>query len=165
MHKQIAIILATFFLSIRAHAGMVRVVTVENGNTITVEREGVRSSVTLAGITITDEAAAKSLLEWTITATWVMAEPVRGGAFIYRSPDALFLNRELVTRGFARATMHGIEPESHVPVTYLGTLNLPAPPLVTPPRARTAPEPPRGSGSATRRRSQASPSPRARSRR
>jgi hypothetical protein len=165
MKKQIAIIIATIVFAIRANAGMVRVIAVENANTLTVEREGVRSSVTLAGIVITDPASAKSLLEWTVPTSWVMVEATSGGALVYRSPDGLFLNRELVVRGYARATMHGIEPESRVPVTYLGTLNPSSPPLrgaAPAARARTAPAPERGSGSATRRRSPASRSPRPR---
>jgi hypothetical protein len=45
-----------------------------------------------------------------------------GEYFVYRSPDALFVNRELVLRGFARATLPEVEPAQHVIVTYLGTM-------------------------------------------
>lgn len=142
-------------LALRAEAAMLRVVEVFDGRTIVVDRGGVRTPITLAGITVTDETAARTLLEWSLASAWVMVEeqPRNSGAFVYRSPDALFLNRELVLRGFARATMAGVEPEQRVPVTYLGQLNpAGARPVVDAPASAK----PR-SGSGTRRRSPAKP--------
>ncbi|HYI13171.1 MAG TPA: hypothetical protein VEK57_29255 [Thermoanaerobaculia bacterium] len=142
-------------LALRAEAAMVRVLEVVDGRTIVIDRAGSRATVTLAGIALTDEAAARTLLEWTLASTWVMLEEQpNGGAFVYRSPDALFLNRELVLRGFARATLRGVEPEQRVPVTYLGQLR----PSGPPPAVEAPAAPKRRSGSGTRRRSPAAPS-------
>jgi hypothetical protein len=106
---------------------MVRVVAIEDGKTITIERGGVRERVTLAGVEITDDAKARELLRWTAIDAWVMLEAADGGAFlVYRSPDALFLNRELVLRGFARPTLPSIQPDLRPPSRYLGEWNPPA---------------------------------------
>ena len=134
--------LVFFLFALHANAAMVRVVAVENVRTLTVDRNGTRESIRLAGVTITDDARARELLRWTAVDAWVMLEPAEGGEFlVYRSPDALFLNRELVLRGFARATRHGIEPDLRAPSRYLGELDLPAPaarqPAVSEPKPRT----------------------------
>lgn len=128
-HHEHAMTLRILFYSfsllavLRLDAGMVRVTAVTDGRTIVVEREGKPLTVTLAGIELTDHAGARALLQWTLVSQWVMLEEQQGGgAFVYRSPDALFLNRELVARGMARATLANIEPPRQVPVTYLGTL-------------------------------------------
>lgn len=142
-------------IALRADAAMVRVQQVLDGRTLVVERNGKAERVTLAGIAITDDAAARSLLEWTLVARWVSLETVEGGQLVYRSPDALFVNRELVTRGFARATLPDIEPPRTVPVTYLGTLDLPG----TRPAAAARSAPAVRSDSAPSRRRQASPKP------
>ncbi len=114
---------------------MVRVTAVVDGRTIEVEHAGVRERVTLAGVAITDPLRATELLRWTIGSFWVMLESTPNGALVYRSPDALFVNRELVLRGYARATMAGIEPENRLAVTYLGEINPPA--VTAPPRTRS----------------------------
>jgi len=136
-------------IAIRVDAAMVRVVDVRDGRTLVIERNGSRETIQLAGIAITDETRAADLLRWNIASTWVMVEPhASGGHLVYRSPDALFVNRELVLRGYARATEHGIEPPRNLIVTYLGTIDPPA--TSTAPRTR----------SDTSRRSPASPSQR-----
>lgn len=127
MNPKSTLLILTLFIALRAEGAMVRVTAVENGRTLLVERNGKPERVTLAGVAITDEASARTMLEWTLVSRWVSLEETSGGHFVYRSPDALFANRELVLRRFARATLPGIEPVSHVPVTYLGTLDLPAP--------------------------------------
>lgn len=115
--------LSLLLIAVRLDAGMVRVMDVKDGRTIVVERAGKLVNIELAGIELTDGASARTLLQWTLAAQWVMVEEQpNGGAFVYRSPDALFVNRELVARGFARATLAAIEPQQHVAVTYLGTL-------------------------------------------
>ncbi|HEX8254765.1 MAG TPA: hypothetical protein VF846_16595 [Thermoanaerobaculia bacterium] len=158
------LLLFLFAFVLRAEGAMVRVAAVENGQTLIVERNGARERVTLAGIVITDDAGARSLLEWSVVSKWILLEEASGGALVYRSPDALFLNRELVLRGFARATLPSIEPQSHVAVTFLGTLNLPdpAPRAASAPRSRARSEPAAKSGSGPRRRSPASRSARPR---
>ena len=132
---------------------MVRVVGVTDGQTLVVDRAGVSVPIKLAGITVTDREGARSLLRWTVGTSWVMLEEQPGGGhFVYRSPDALFVNRELVARGFARATLQAIEPQTHVVVTYLGTLYAPGPPAAKSPAAS-------GTGSERSSRSPARPSP------
>ena len=114
-------------ITLRVDAGMVRVVDVVDGRTLVIERNGNRETVQLAGIAVTDEVRAADLLRWNVVSTWVMLEPHASGAYLaYRSPDALFVNRELVTRGYARATTFGIEAPRNLVVTYLGTIDPPA---------------------------------------
>lgn len=150
MIRILSLIFLTFLFTIPAQAAqMARVVRIGDGATIVVHRDGKDATLRLAGIEITNAAAAQQLLRWTITDAWVMIEPVANDTvLLYRSPDAMFINREMVVRGYARATMPGIEPVSHVTVTYLGESN---PPDVKA-EARTR------SGKGTSRRSKASPS-------
>ncbi|HEX6100653.1 MAG TPA: hypothetical protein VF432_30330 [Thermoanaerobaculia bacterium] len=113
-------------IAIRVEAAMVRVVDVQDGRTLVIERNGQRETVRLAGIVITDETRAADLLRWSVVSFWVMLEPHAGGGHLaYRSPDALFVNRELVLRGYARATAQAVEPERNLVVTYLGTIDPP----------------------------------------
>jgi hypothetical protein len=145
--------------ALRADAAMVRVVEVVDGRTVVVERGAARETVRLAGLEVTDEIRARDLLRWTAVGAWVMLEPAEGGAFlVYRSPDAMFLNRELVMRGFARSTIAGLEPDLRPPSRYLGELNLP--PKEKAQRERATPRSDR-KGSGTSRRSTTSPSRRA----
>ena len=138
---------------------MVRVVAIEDGRTIVVERAGVRETVRLAGVTITDDARARELLRWTAGEAWVMLEAAAGGEFlVYRSPDALMLNRELVARGFARATLPGVQVDLRAPSRYLGEWNPPAD--STQSKQRVSEPTPRQTRSGTSRRSQDSPRPR-----
>ena len=150
--KNILIILSLLG-SVCLRAEMVRVVAVENARTLVVERNGAREQVHLAGVAIVDEARATQLLRWTVGTSWVLLEPhPAGGHLVYRSPDALFVNRELVQRGYARATQHGIEAASNLIVTYLGEIDPPS----------TTTTAPRQKRSDTSRRSSASPPPKTR---
>jgi hypothetical protein len=153
--KAIVLTLGILF-ALRVDAGMVRVVDVQDAHTLVVEHDGIRETVRLAGIVVMDEARATDLLRWNVVSTWVMLErrPC-GGVLAFRSPDALFVNRELVLRGYARATEHGIEPERNLVVTYLGTIDPPAKASVTSSR-------PSQTNSGTRRRSSAARSPKSR---
>ncbi|HEV7765473.1 MAG TPA: hypothetical protein VGQ76_10760 [Thermoanaerobaculia bacterium] len=124
MNLRITFLFIFLSIALRLDAGMVRVHSVIDGQTLVVERGGIASTVQLAGLTITDDDGARALMEWTLVNAWVMLdEQPGGGHFLYRSPDALFVNRELVMRGFARATLPSIEPTQHVVVTFLGTTN------------------------------------------
>ena len=124
--KRIILILG-FLFAIRVDAAMVRVVDVRDGRTIVIERNGARETVRLAGLAILDEARAAELLRWSVVSFWVMLEPhASGGHLAFRSPDALFINRELVLRGYARATAQGIEHPRNLRVTYLGVIDPPA---------------------------------------
>ena len=148
-------------LTFGLEAAMVRVVSIEDGRTIVVDRNGTRERVRLAGVEITDDARSRELLRWTAVEAWVMLEAAGHGEFlVYRSPDALFLNRELVLRGFARATLPGIEPELRAPARYLGTIDPPA--TRSRPPAKVSDERRSQTGSGTSRRSKAPRSPRSR---
>lgn len=134
--KRIILILGALF-AIRVDAAMVRVVDVQDGRTIVIERDGSRETVRLAGVAVVDETRATELLRWSVVSSWVMLEQhPSGGHLAFRSPDALFINRELVLRGYARATAHGIAPERNLMVTYLGVIDPPAA-RVTATRPRT----------------------------
>jgi len=125
MHKLLSTYFILFlFASVSAEAAMVRVVSVDDARTITIERNGARESIHIGGVAISDELRAHELLRWTLQpSSWVLVEPAGDGTFlVYRSPDALFINRELVLRGYARATLAGIEPDHTLAVTYLGDL-------------------------------------------
>lgn len=136
---------------VSARGAMVRVVEVRDARTLVIERNGAREDIRLAGIAITDEPRAAQLLQWTVANSWVLVERhPAGDHLVWRSPDALFINRELVSRGYARATQHGIEVEPNVIVTYLGELN---PPAISRPQQ---------TGTGTSRRSSASRSPKTR---
>lgn len=152
---------------------MARVTAIRDGRTIEADLGGKREVLTLAGVEVIDELRASELLRWTIGSSWVMAERSGDGWRVYRSPDALFVNAELVLRGFARPTAPGIVQAPQAMVTYLGELNLQAPekkasspktaaPKKEPAGKKVSPPSRRQSGSGTSRRSTAPPSPRAR---
>ena len=142
-------------ISLAANAAMLRVVDIQDGHTIVVERDGKRESIALAGVEIVDEPRAHDLLRWTLADSWVMLERAPdGGTLVYRSPDALFVNRELVLRGYARATLRDVSPERRLAITYLGQFDPPTAP-------RRVIEPESRSGTGTDRRSRAQPSRRA----
>lgn len=122
-----------FFLAASAQAApMYRVVRIAGPAAIVVEREGVQSEVRFADIEIIDARNAVACLSWTIGSSWVMIENGR----VYRSPDALLINDELVRKGFARRTAGS--PGFQTPATYLGDLN-PEPRAER--QARAAPKP------------------------
>jgi hypothetical protein len=177
MNYRITILILSMAVALPMNAKMLRVAGIQDARTILVERGPSRMPVVLSGIAITDEKGAKALLEWVLASSWVLVEEgTAAGHLVYRSPDALFVNRELVVRGFARATSPDIEPEQHVTVTYLGEYNpmsaapaKPEAPRVKAPPARKKVQPvrpprvsgtkARGSGSGTSRRPKAPPSP------
>jgi len=154
MTHRILILAICLFTALTADAAMVRVTAIEDSRTITIDRDGTLETIRLAGVEITDDKHALDLLRWTLASHWVMLERTTSGEhLVWRSPDALFVNRELVVRGYARATLAAVAPESTLIVTYLGEYN----PIATRPTpAATA----RGTYSGTRPRS---PVPRARS--
>jgi endonuclease YncB( thermonuclease family) len=124
MAHRIIVILSLGFLCLAAEvrAAMVRVIEVKDGRTLVVEHKGEVETIRLSGVQITDEVQARALLNWTLSNSWVMIE-AQGDAYdVYRSPDALYINRELVLRGYARATRANVGPPAPVIVTYLGVL-------------------------------------------
>lgn len=144
---KLILLILSLTLGVCADGGMVRVVSVDGARTLTVEREGRRERIQLAGVEVLDEARAAELLRWTVGTSWVLVETHAGGGhLVWRSPDALFVNRELVLRGYARATAFDIAPASNLNVTYLGQFD---PPLSAGPQRN---------GSDSDRRSTAKPS-------
>lgn len=118
--KSITIIVSLLIAVCASAAPMARVTGIKNGGTLIIDGG---AELRLAGIEITNDGAARELLRWTIGTSWVMVERTAdGSALVYRSPDAMFINRELVLRGYARATLPGIEPTERVNVTYLGVV-------------------------------------------
>jgi hypothetical protein len=109
-------VLLFFALSAQA-APMVRVVGVKGPSTIVVLRDNVESEVALTGIEITDPQNAAAFLRWSLASSWVMIE----NGQVYRSPDAMLINAELVKKGFARSTA-GIDNVRNG--VYLGELDL-----------------------------------------
>jgi len=114
-------------------APMVRVVRVAGPATIVVEHDGVSSEVRLSGIEITDPHNAFAYLTWTIGSSWVMVEDGR----VYRSPDALLINDDLVRKGFARSTSGSLI--TRTPAVYLGELDPEPVPRSPRPRAKATP--------------------------
>ena len=146
------LLLCVLAFSLTARAAMLRVVDVTDGRTIVVEREGRRETVALGGVTLVDATRARDLLYWMLRGSWVMLESAPdGGQLVYRSPDALFMNRELVLRGYARATLREVSTDAQLIVTYIGEIDPPAAP-----HARVSASGSR-TGSGTDRRSQAAP--------
>jgi hypothetical protein len=123
MAQRSILIFILLLVALRAEAYMARVVEIRDGHTIVIEHNGRQETVTLGGITTTDEIQARALLQWTLEHSWVLVESHDGAAFVYRSPDALFINRELVLRGYARATRNDIDPQPTAMVTYLGIVH------------------------------------------
>jgi hypothetical protein len=110
-------LLVCFFAVSLYAAPMVRVLRVAGPNTIVVEQNGVPGEVRLTGIEITDPQSAVAYLSWTLQSSWVLVEDGR----VYRSPDGLLVNDDLVRKGFARSTTAVILPRTAA--TYLGELN------------------------------------------
>ncbi len=100
-------------------APMARVVRITGPSTIVVVRDNVQTEVVLTGIEITDPQNAMAFLSWTLGSAWVTVEDGQ----VYRSPDAMLINAELVKKGFARPTSAAI-PEPHNNAVYLGELDL-----------------------------------------
>jgi hypothetical protein len=79
---------------------MTRVVAIVDSHTITVERARVRTDVTLAGVELPPDAeeAGREFLARELMYRWVLVEPAPNGAsYVYRSPDALAVNRAILT--------------------------------------------------------------------
>jgi hypothetical protein len=124
MYYRFTLLVLLLCLAARIEAAMARLVEVTDARTLVVERDGKRETIILAGVEITHQPHALAYLQWALPAgTWVMLEPVPGGAHVYRSPDATFLNRELVLRGFASPTSATVTPPSSTTATYLGVVH------------------------------------------
>lgn len=125
---------------------MLRVVAVKDARTIVVDNRGVATDVTLAQVIVPphEEEAAAAYLRQSLVNSWVMIESdARGGAFVYRSPDAMFVNGAIAQRVYASG--------GGVAMTYVGEVTPGAP---TAPKSKTparAPAPHRAPRRARRR--------------
>lgn len=84
-------------------APMVRVIGVKDARTLIVDRAGAAGEVKLGDVVIPpgEEAAAVDFLRSKVVEHFVMVESnARGEAYVYRSPDALFINGELLRRAY-----------------------------------------------------------------
>lgn len=169
---RISILLAVVCLihtEVRAGVEMARVTGIVDGRTIRVSTGGRTEQIRLSGLRIVDEIRARDLLTWTIGDSWVMLEcGSERTCRVYRSPDALFVNRELVNREYAHPTEPGIASPSSISVTYVGVVN-PSGPQAGSSAASSSPRVSKGSGAQTgsgkgrRSRGSRSPAPRSRS--
>jgi len=130
---------------LQAAIPMSRVVGVADSRTLIVEVNGVRSAVSLAGVSVEpgEESAATAYLHQIADRTWVYIE----NGIVYRSPDGLYVNGEMQRRAWR--TIPGMR--------YLGE-SIAAPSAATP-QVRSA----KGASPAAAR--SRAPLPRARSRR
>lgn len=109
---------------------MVRFVSVTDSRTIVVEHAGGSPEVVhLANVNVPpeDELAARQYIAEKLTGTFVYVE----NGTVYRSPDALFINRELAYGAYAAPS---------VKMRFLGFVN-PGPRAQAAPRAAPVPAP------------------------
>ena len=80
---------------------MSRVVSVQDSRTILVEFAGRRSVVVLTGVAVVaaDEASAADFLCRMLAGAWVLVEDGE----VYRSPDALYINGEMIRHAWRTA--------------------------------------------------------------
>jgi hypothetical protein len=103
MKHTIVFLISIFICASATAARLVRVVGITNVRTIVVDRNSVAANVTLASVAISpdDEAAAVEYLRATLIGSWVLVETnARGESYVYRSPDALFVNGALTRRAY-----------------------------------------------------------------
>lgn len=86
-------------------AGMARVVEIIDSHTVLTDEHGVRSSVHLSGVVVpeAEESAAAELLGRITASGWVLIERDAarpGEAFLYRSPDGLSINGEMIRAAY-----------------------------------------------------------------
>lgn len=82
---------------------MARFVRVIDSRTIVVQRTDAAEVVHLSNVNVpaNDELAAREYIEEKLTGTFVYVE----NGEVYRSPDALFINRELAYRAYAAPSL------------------------------------------------------------
>lgn len=119
--------LAVFAPSVMAAVPMARFVRVTDSRTIVVAHVGGPEEVVhLASVEVpaADEIAAREFIQQSLASTFVYVEEGK----VYRSPDALFINRELAYGAYATPGLK---------MFYLGQVN-PGPHAQTAPRATPA---------------------------
>ena len=92
--KSLGLLVCLFAFCLPASAGMSRVVAVIDSRTIVVEADGARSTVALKGVAVAaeEETAAADFLRRLVSGSWVLVEQ----GDVYRSPDALYVNAEMI---------------------------------------------------------------------
>jgi hypothetical protein len=113
--KKLLLSLTLLFCIAPSEGGpMSRVISITDSRTLVVDTAGKRESVTLRGVDLApdEEAAAVDFLRRLVSDTWVYVE--KGD--VYRSPDALFVNGEMIRHAWRTATS----------MKYLGELDLDA---------------------------------------
>ena len=99
--KSLGLLACLFAFCLPASAGMSRVVAVIDSRTIVVEADGARSTVALKGVAVAaeEETAAADFLRRLVSGSWVLVEQ----GDVYRSPDALYVNAEMIRRAWRTA--------------------------------------------------------------
>jgi len=99
---RVFLFLFLFGVAASSSATMSRVVGVQDSRTILVEFAGRRSVVVLNGVAVVaaDEASAADFLRRLLAGAWVLVE----GGEVYRSPDALYINGEMIRHAWRTAS-------------------------------------------------------------
>lgn len=157
MMNRFLVAVTIFFAAVSTHAAppLLRVTEVLDARTIVAGDRQLR----LAGIDVAaDDSQATATLRSLILGQWIMVEtdPGSGAAFLYRSPDALFVNRELVRRGVVLARPGELLDDPHIQPQFLGISGAEGRQrevrVVTPPVPKPLPEPKLRVNIASRRR-------------
>lgn len=106
----IAVAISCLMSGAACPAAMVRVIRVVDGATLVVDDAGSQRTLRLAGVEIPPgysphstsyQQLASDALTRAVSGRWVLVEEdAAGGAYLYRSPDAWFVNREMIRGGF-----------------------------------------------------------------
>jgi hypothetical protein len=121
MHR-IAFVFSLLISGSALAAPMARVIAIRDSRTVTIDRRGVAADIRLAGVLVAPAHAAEAVawMNSVLTGSWVMIETdAAGEAYLYRSPDALFINGELARGAYA--------VRNTTPMVYVGEVN-PGPP-------------------------------------
>jgi hypothetical protein len=131
MHRSAISLAISLFVFPAFGAGMAHIASVIDSHTIAIEQEGQRTNITLVGVVVppTDEAAAVDFLRRTTASGWVLVERDAahpGEAWLYRSPDGLFINGEMIRAAYrdggTRMTYLGVSsPGREEPATKRGS--------------------------------------------
>lgn len=84
-------------------APMVRVIDVRDCRTLVVDNRGVAATIHLGQIVVPpgEETIAAAWLRDALVSSWVLVETdTRGEAYVYRSPDGVFMNGEIARRAY-----------------------------------------------------------------
>lgn len=105
-----------FAIAFAIGAGMAHIINIVDSHTIVMERGGMRETVTLAGVIVppAEELEATDFLRRQTASGWALVErdPSHPGeAWLYRSPDGLFVNGEMMRAAYREGGTH---------MTYLG---------------------------------------------